>query len=71
MKKVRVWLPFEHGVPYTVEVENPKDLEAIKEAMLKKDPSDWDYDPDFYESLGSFFKDFVKKIGEEEITELG
>jgi len=38
MKKVRVWLPFEHGVPYTVEVENPKDLEAIKEAMLKKDP---------------------------------
>jgi len=59
-------LPFENAVPYTVEVDKA-DLETVKKAMLKKDPSEWDYDPDFYENLGSHFKHFVEKIGEDDV----
>ena len=62
MAKVRVWLPFSAGVPYTVEVDDPRNIEAVKEELLEKDPSDWDYDPDFYECLGSNFDYFVSKL---------
>jgi len=69
MKKVRVWLPFRWSVPYTVEVENI-DVESVIKAMLNKDPSDWDYDPEFYENLGFNFREFIKHITEEDIEEV-
>jgi len=69
MVKVRVWLPFENAVPYTIDVDKA-DVESVKKAMRKKDPSDWDYDPDFYENLGSHYSHFVDKIDKDDIEVL-
>jgi len=62
MAQVKVWLPFCVGVPYTVEVDDPWDVEAVRRELLKKDASDWDYDPEFYENLGSNFEYYVGKV---------
>lgn len=67
MPKVRVWIPFEKKVPYIVDVENT-DLETVKQALLKIDPSDWECEPNFFEALGSNFKYFVRDVTEEDIT---
>jgi len=60
--KVQVWLPFTFCIPYTVEVDDPSDIEAVKRAMREKDASDWDYEPDLYEALGSDFYIYIDKI---------
>jgi len=64
--KVRVWLPFRQAVPYSIEVEK-LDLESIKKALKQKNPADWDYDPNFYEVLGSLFDDFIESIASDDI----
>lgn len=65
-KKVRVWLPYQRSIPYIVEVEKV-DVEEVKEAMRTKDPSDWEYDPCFYESLASWFSTLIEGITETSI----
>ena len=67
--KVRVWVPFQTQVPYIVEVESPEP-EKVMEALLKKDPIDWESDPNFYEAFGMNWRDCVSKIGEEDIEVL-
>ncbi len=67
MVRVKVYLPFSATVEYTVEVEDPNNLEEIKEKLLQKDATDWSNCPDFYEVLGSNFRDFVKKISKEDV----
>ena len=64
--KVRVWVPFQTQIPYVVEVESP-DPEKVKEALLKKDPSEWEYDPEFYEELGFNWESYVSKVNEDDI----
>lgn len=66
MVKVRVWLPFETKIPYIVEVKNI-DIDSIKEAMYKLDPSEWEYEPQFYEEFGCHYFDVVEKLTEEDI----
>ncbi len=60
--KVVAFLPFKCYVQYAVEVSDPKDMKEITSALLKKDPSSWESDPNFYELLGSNFKQFVKEM---------
>jgi len=67
--KVRVWVPFQTQVPYIVEVESPEP-EKVMEALLKKDPSEWESDPNLYEQLGFNWKDCISKIDEEDIEVL-
>ena len=66
--KVRVWVPFQTQIPYVIEVDSDSiDLEEIKEALMEKDPAEWERDPNFYENLGINWKDFVSKIDEEDV----
>lgn len=66
--KVVVFLPFKCYVPYAVFVNNPKDLKEIKSALLKKDPSSWESDPNFYEMLGSDFHQYVSEVTLENVS---
>jgi hypothetical protein len=52
LKKVRVWIPVTRDVSYVVEVRNPGSMDEVSEAQARKDPSQWESDPCFYEHLG-------------------
>ncbi len=67
LKKVRVCVPVTRDVSYVVEVKNPSDMDEISEALAKKDPSEWESDPCFYEHLGDEWKTLVNKVKEENI----
>ena len=51
-KKVRVRVPISRDVYYVVEVEDPSDTNEVSRALARKDPSNWESDPCFYEHLG-------------------
>jgi hypothetical protein len=51
-KKVRVRVPISRDVYYVVEVEDPSDTDEVSRALARKDPSNWESDPCFYEHLG-------------------
>ena len=53
---------------YSLEVDDPENLEEIKDKLQSKDASDWDNDPQFYENLGDNFRDFIKDIRKEHIS---
>lgn len=67
-KNVDVVIPIKVNVCYTVSV-NAINPAAIREALLKKDPSDWTVDPNFYEFLGSAFRDVVNKMTDEDLLD--
>ena len=67
MVEVKVYVPFKSAVEYRINVEDPNDLDEIKEKLLEKDPADWDDIPDFYEVLGSNFRDFIEEVTEEDV----
>lgn len=66
MPKIEVVLPIKMNVSYMVEVKdiNP---EAIRQALLEKDSSDWTVDPRFYEFLGSAYRDVIRKMTNGEV----
>lgn len=66
---VVVWLPVKFTVPYRIEVEDINDYDEIRKKLQEKDASDWLYDPNLYENLGSEFRHFVEKMTDEEITD--
>ena len=65
--KVRVRVPVTRDVFYVVEVEDPSDVDEVSRALARKDPSNWESDPCFYEHLGDVWKHVVDKIQKEDI----
>ena len=66
-KKVRVRVPITREVYYVVEVEDPSDVDEVSRALARKDPSNWESDPCFYEHLGDIWKHVVGKVQKEDI----
>jgi hypothetical protein len=50
-----------------VEVEDPSDVDEVSRALARKDPSNWESDPCFYEHLGDVWKQVVHDIKREDI----
>jgi hypothetical protein len=67
LKKVRVRVPVTRDVSYVIEVKDPGNISEVFEALAKKDPSQWESDPCFYEHLGDEWKNLVNKVKEENI----
>ncbi len=67
MVEVKVYVPFKSAVEYRINVEDPNDLEEIKEKLRRKDPADWSDIPDFHEVLGADFRDFVEEVTEDDV----
>jgi hypothetical protein len=67
LKKVRVCVPVTRDVCYVIEVKDPGNIDEVSEALAKKDPSQWESDPCFYEHLGDEWKNLVNKVKEENI----
>ncbi len=67
MTKICVLVPVKFKVGYSLEVNDPENLEEIKDKLQSIDASDWDEDPQFYESLGDNFRDFIGNITKENI----
>jgi hypothetical protein len=65
--KVRVRIPVTRDVYYAVEVEDPSDVDEVSRALARKDPSNWESDPCFYEHLGDVWKHVVHDIKREDI----
>ena len=66
-KKVRVRVPISRDVYYVVEVEDPSDTDEVSRALARKDPSNWESDPCFYEYLGDVWKHVVDEVQKENI----
>lgn len=67
LKMVRVYVPVTRDVSYVIEVKDPGNIDEVSEALAKKDPSQWEYDPYFYEHLGDEWKNLVNKVKKEHI----
>ncbi|HDL14855.1 MAG TPA: hypothetical protein ENH28_01645 [Euryarchaeota archaeon] len=67
MTEICVFVPVKFNVGYSLEVNDPENLEEIKDKLQSIDASDWDDDPQFYENLGDNFRDFIKDITKENI----
>ena len=67
MTKICVFVPVKFKVGYSLEVNDPENLEEIKDKLQSIDASDWDDDPQFYESLGDNFRDFIGNVTKENI----
>lgn len=50
-----------------VDVEDPSDVDEVSRALARKDPSNWESDPCFYEHLGDVWKRVVDKVQKEDI----
>ena len=63
-ERVRVWVPVKASVPYVIKVPKHATTQEIKEELAKKDPGEYEPDntPDFYELLGSNFRQFVDDV---------
>jgi hypothetical protein len=70
LKKIRVWVPMTHDVSYVIEVKDPSNIDEVSEALARKDPSQWESDPCFYEHLGDEWKHLVNKVKKENIETL-
>jgi hypothetical protein len=66
-KKVRVRVPVTRDVYYVVEVNDLGNTDEVSRSLARKDPSQWEYDPCFYEHLGDVWKHVVDKIQKEDI----
>ena len=66
MAKVSVMLYFKHGVQYEVDVPEPTP-QAIRNALLQKDPSDWVVEPNLYENVGNEFFRTVSDISDTDL----
>jgi len=66
-KKVRVRVPITRDVYYVVEVDDPTNTDEVSMALARKDPSQWECDPCFYEHLGDVWKHVVDKVQKEDI----
>ena len=66
-KKVRVRIPVTRDVYYVVDVEDPGDVDEVSRALARKDPSNWESDPCFYEHLGDVWKHAVDRVKKEDI----
>lgn len=72
-KEYTVYLPVKVDVPYTVKLANPESLEEVKKALtniVEDDPSDWNYDPDFYENLYHNAKESIRNLKQEDLTDI-
>lgn len=67
-QKVTAWLRFSRQVSYEIEVSDPTNLEEIKQALREKDASDWEHDPEFYESWGFDYRRAVEELKQEDIN---
>ena len=65
--QVRVRVPVTRDVYYVVEVKDPSDTDGVSRALARKDPSNWEFDPCFYEHLGDVWKHVVDKVEKEDI----
>jgi hypothetical protein len=65
--KVRVRVPVTRDVYYVVEVKDLSDTDEVSRALARKDPSNWESDPCFYEHLGDVWKNVVNKVQKEDI----
>jgi hypothetical protein len=65
--KVRVRVPVTRDVYYVVEVEDPNNIDKVSRALARKDPSNWESDPCFYEHLGDVWKHVVDKVQKQDI----
>jgi hypothetical protein len=65
--KVRVRVPVTRDVYYVVDVGDPSDVDEVSRALARKDPSDWESDPCFYEHFGDVWKHAVDKVQKEDI----
>lgn len=70
LKKVMVFVPFESSVSYEIEVKDSKNLAEIKAKLNEIDPADWYADPNFCESLGVSFSDFVRRVKLADVSEV-
>jgi len=66
-KKVRVRVPITRDVYYVVEVDDPSNIDDVSRSLARKDPSNWEFDPCFYEHLGDVWKHVVDKVQKEDI----
>ncbi len=66
-KKGRVRVPITRDVYYVVEVDDPTNTEEVSMALARKDPSQWECDPCFYEHLGDVWKRVVDKVQKDDI----
>jgi hypothetical protein len=66
-KKVRVRIPITRDVYYVVEVDDPSNIDDVSRSLARKDPSQWECDPCFYEHLGDVWKYVVDKVQKEDI----
>jgi hypothetical protein len=66
-KKVRVRVPVTRDVYYVVEVNDPGNTDEVSMSLARKDPSQWESDPCFYEHLGDVWKHVVDKVQKEDI----
>jgi hypothetical protein len=66
-KKVRVRVPITRDVYYVVEVDDPSNIDEVSMSLARKDPSQWECDPFFYEHLGDVWKHAVNKVQKEDI----
>jgi hypothetical protein len=66
-KKVRVRVPITRDVYYVVEVNDPSNTDEVSMSLARKDPSQWESDPCFYEHLGDVWKHVVDKVQKEDI----
>jgi len=61
-EKVRIWITFKKQIPYVIEVEDVNDPDEIRRKLLEKDPSDWETDPCFYETLGTGWRSMIESM---------
>lgn len=68
--KIRVYVSTSLGsVSYTIEVRDPNNAEEIREELEKKDPAEWDCEPNFYESYGMDWKNIIGRMTDKEILD--
>ena len=67
MVRVEVYVPAKFHVCYRLDVDDPSNLEEIISKLEETDPSDWAYDPDFYGEYGSNYREFIRRVTEDDV----
>ena len=62
MIRIVVCLRYERNVGYEVAIDEPFDIEKVKEMLRAKQADDWIDDPNLYEDLGSEFQSMVEAL---------
>lgn len=69
MKEVVVELDFDVGGTIIIEVDDPEDIDEVREKALDLSALDLNL-PDVYESIGMQYKDKARQITEDDIVEV-